>query len=624
MSAVESYSSLQSLKAASAAGAACLVGASGVPDGIFFFTSGDFTNEDDNKNIVKADSTPLTVGAWVRQGADKVTFRGDPVALLRDSESKARETKSVQDAGADPDSRYVAEDDPLLPPIGSDGTAAFRIATRSADTYQRIPEIEKTTHVTTGRYRLDGETDPVFVRKGATLMGVGYGSHLDGSANGDTVRVVLGAGDGGRDPGGSPAGIEGFRTTGGSESEGFIATDTAGFSIRNMFMTAPGIGIRLVGQASSDPATDGIISDVEIDQTSLAIDIANAQNLCITNINLFQSRTAFRIGSDTRDMVVSNVLAAYSESVVYFDDGADRIRNLIFGNIALTMNTQLGNFTAFTYSRASNVQAMFHGFSVANHNGYAFRQDAGFKNDLSLIGGVISGERSTTEYTQGTSSKGLSTGFLGTYLVEGISFLNLRGEAFAINGSLGRMTVRGGRRLMAGDALNQFLALPESNATQIKAKYGPLTGMVVNSTDRVVRISVRGMDGFGFAFQNATHNCLVLPYWGYNTEYRVHVRGNLSRSGNYVYGGWENFIVSVRTCFDGGALTQLVEKIGEMRPPTRTAPIDIDCDVCFGVAPGGAASQTGVAVVPTGFICISIAGASEDAGDFEWTAETLN
>lgn len=67
MSTVESYSSLADLKAGTATGAACLVGASGIPDGIFFFTSGDFTGQTDDENIVKADSTSLTVGAWVRQ-----------------------------------------------------------------------------------------------------------------------------------------------------------------------------------------------------------------------------------------------------------------------------------------------------------------------------------------------------------------------------------------------------------------------------------------------------------------------------------------------------------------------------------------------------------------------------
>ncbi|MBN8811922.1 MULTISPECIES: hypothetical protein [Sphingomonas] len=88
MSAVESYSSLAALKAGTASGAACLVGASGIPDGVLFFTSGDFTDQADNVNIVKADSVSLTAGAWVRQAATAVVAKypaaGAPFLNLRD------------------------------------------------------------------------------------------------------------------------------------------------------------------------------------------------------------------------------------------------------------------------------------------------------------------------------------------------------------------------------------------------------------------------------------------------------------------------------------------------------------------------------------------------------------
>lgn len=74
MSSVESYASLVALRAATASGAACLVAAAGVPDGAFFFTSGDFTGMVDDIDIVESDTVPIAVGAWVRQSAAGLTF----------------------------------------------------------------------------------------------------------------------------------------------------------------------------------------------------------------------------------------------------------------------------------------------------------------------------------------------------------------------------------------------------------------------------------------------------------------------------------------------------------------------------------------------------------------------
>lgn len=54
---------------------ASLVGISGVPDGRFNWTPGSFTGQADDVNIIKADSTALSVGAWVRQKADGVAFQ---------------------------------------------------------------------------------------------------------------------------------------------------------------------------------------------------------------------------------------------------------------------------------------------------------------------------------------------------------------------------------------------------------------------------------------------------------------------------------------------------------------------------------------------------------------------
>lgn len=50
-------------------GTASLVGIPGVGDGRVYWTAGDFTGKADDQNVFEADSTPLSVGAWVRPGA---------------------------------------------------------------------------------------------------------------------------------------------------------------------------------------------------------------------------------------------------------------------------------------------------------------------------------------------------------------------------------------------------------------------------------------------------------------------------------------------------------------------------------------------------------------------------
>lgn len=61
--------------------------------GDFFWTLGDFTGRADDENIIKADSTPLTVGAWVRQGQDSIARRTVPQLLASTEAPRGAGTK---------------------------------------------------------------------------------------------------------------------------------------------------------------------------------------------------------------------------------------------------------------------------------------------------------------------------------------------------------------------------------------------------------------------------------------------------------------------------------------------------------------------------------------------------
>lgn len=70
--ALATFFTLASFKAAPTSNATQVLQASGVPAGTFIWTLGNYTGQADDVNIIKADSTSLSVGAWVRQKADGI------------------------------------------------------------------------------------------------------------------------------------------------------------------------------------------------------------------------------------------------------------------------------------------------------------------------------------------------------------------------------------------------------------------------------------------------------------------------------------------------------------------------------------------------------------------------
>ena len=92
---------LASFKASSIANkTARLVGVVGIPSGTFNWETAGAPYTADDLNIIKADSTALSVGAWVRQASAGLTF-AQPIAgaVLRSLQDKMRESISAADFG---------------------------------------------------------------------------------------------------------------------------------------------------------------------------------------------------------------------------------------------------------------------------------------------------------------------------------------------------------------------------------------------------------------------------------------------------------------------------------------------------------------------------------------------
>ncbi|MDX5984704.1 glycosyl hydrolase family 28-related protein [Sphingomonas echinoides] len=72
----------------------------GIPDARYYFKTDSPPYLENLPFVIKADSTPLSVGAWVRQGGSSINFQQASSSHDRDLEDKAREFVSVTDFGA--------------------------------------------------------------------------------------------------------------------------------------------------------------------------------------------------------------------------------------------------------------------------------------------------------------------------------------------------------------------------------------------------------------------------------------------------------------------------------------------------------------------------------------------
>lgn len=78
---------------------ASLVGVPGVPDSRYNWTLGNYTGQADDVTIIKANSTALSVGAWVRQRALGVSFTR-PGGVTLDLQRKTELRVDIEDFGA--------------------------------------------------------------------------------------------------------------------------------------------------------------------------------------------------------------------------------------------------------------------------------------------------------------------------------------------------------------------------------------------------------------------------------------------------------------------------------------------------------------------------------------------
>ncbi len=478
-----------------------------------------------------------------------------------------------------------------------DDTTAFNAATQASATFSASMQYTIEVPNSAPGYKINGT---VYIRKGETLRGVGWGTLLDlvGTPT-STNNFVLGANAGGNDPGGSPVKIQNFWTSGGGGSGAVIVAGASGFEVSDMFMTFPGTGILVTG-------ADGLITNIQIDQSLTGMSFSGCQNIQVTNFDLYLNNYAMTFSSSAHDIAISNWIIEYAQYAAELFQGT-ALKNINHANINYTMNAQFSTFTGYINWQANNSDAQWVGSSFRNMAGPAINHNTGTNNVLMFVGTVFDGTPTTSGYGSSTTASVLSmpSGGASTYDFEGTQFRNLLGgvwnsvtygSIFTVATGLTQLKLNGG--LISNTPINRF---------------------VFNNTD-TPKISIKGVTGVGFYSSTSSVQQIVLPYWGASTTWRVDTKGNTAASSSTAYSAAEEAIYSINYQFTTSGSTYL-DKSLIWQTPSRAIPGLLTTAGGFGTAPGGATSQAGI--VLNGTICVSVpTGAATTLFDFY--AETVN
>jgi hypothetical protein len=343
--------------------------------------------------------------------------QGGTGAVNRPINLKLAESVSVLDFGADPTG--VA-----------DSTAAFNLATNAAHAGTGLfdQDFPGGVFVPAGVYKLSGT---VYVHKGQHLYGVGAGaSKIDASGmTGASVPVFkMGFSASGEDVGGLAPEISEIWCYGGPVSYPVIEATVAGAFIHDVFMTSPGIGIRITGG-------DILVSNVIIDQAQKGIELAG-QNNCISDVLFYNMNYGIYISSNTFDCQINNCHFEYQEFTdIIFDTAATNIQNVTIQGCQFVTNEQYSTKVATIDIRSAGSSITIQGCQFRNGKGFAIAKTTGIGGNITVYNCVFNGLKTNPAYAQSTTAAGIDISF-ANFNISNCQFVNLLDYPIFTNGTI--------------------------------------------------------------------------------------------------------------------------------------------------------------------------------------------
>jgi len=241
------------------------------------------------------------------------------------------------------------------------------------------------------------------------------------------------------DAGGDPVTITNMRTLGGSGANGFFRVAVQGFRINDVFLSSCGIGFETAAGAA-----DGIVSNIQIDQATLAFVFNGLQNSTFTNVNMYSATYGFSFRSGCYDITINGGVISYTTTIAHeYNNTGTGIYGVTVTGTAFTTNVQnSGTFLGYVYVAAINVEATYSNCSFRNAYQMAVNVNTGTGHRLTFDGCIFDGNRSNQIYAQSTTSQALniSGGAAGTYIINGGEIRNNQGQPVTIGGT-GAVTV---------------------------------------------------------------------------------------------------------------------------------------------------------------------------------------
>lgn len=315
-----------------------------------------------------------------------------------------------------------------------DLTYAYNLATQAAQAYST--SLQATIYAPEVPHEI---LSTVYLRNGQTLVGAGWGTLITCIGATDDI-FVLGRGSSGiADTAGPPAQITNFRTLGGGSGFALVRSTSAGAAITDMFISSADDHIVL--EDTSDVLIDNIIHDQGgVSLRLLQSTGTGTRNCAVSNCIHYNMFTNHAFGSNVFDVVFSNQNMEYTKSqAIYFIDGESHIRNIVYSGGTFLMNKQTGDhgsFVAIIYSRASDVQVKFTGWTFRNWKDYAILHNQGIGFDADFDACVFDAEATDQiEYAQSTTAKGYLNGANDRVTFTGSHWRNLLGQVIETTGN---------------------------------------------------------------------------------------------------------------------------------------------------------------------------------------------
>lgn len=329
----------------------------------------------------------------------------------------------------------------------ADSTAAFNLATGATLVHGGNEDlgIRRFIDIPAGDFVISG---PVYVRNGQHLRGSGEGCTrimLAGTTFLEEHIFKLGMGliDGvpTHDAGGAPPEISELWTYGGPQAHSVVYATGNGYSIHNLFMTSPGVGILALGDS-------GRIHGIQIDQCLSGLVIGGQNHVVSDSLFYIPNYAITTAAGKVADITFTNVQIYYPTNVGIQLSSSSDISDLSFTGVSAIMNMQYGSFVGMIVQQANYANNVrFNECLFANWVGYCYKHQTGIDSHVEFNNCVFDGKKTVAGYSQSTTAIAASVES-EKVLFNNCTFKNLLGAPIHVNGSssLTTVVVNGGYR----------------------------------------------------------------------------------------------------------------------------------------------------------------------------------